>query len=1019
MQINVVMVGWWAFAFGFSGPKAFAFASADAVAMPRSLAQVVDETTVPNPHIARIARRALQAGEQAEVIDFEIPLRLRNFGDLQTRVSSGEIVSSDERSARYLPLAADYSKILSWLTAEGIAVDSTSSPHAIFAHASVAKLQSVFGSTFARVSYEGSEYTSAITAPNVPSEVAAVIVGVNGLQPHLRLHRHSHVMLGDSVSGYSVPYLPSQIAQAYGASGLSQTGAGQTIAIVGETTPASSDLTAFWSQTSTSQSLSNVTTIQVAGGTLPASASNSGVEATLDVEWASALAPASQIRVYATVDANLVHFDAAYAQILNDQAGNSSLHQVSISYGAPEVSGDSLSQIDTDNQYFTLMASAGITVFASAGDGGSNPDPNSGQYSASAQAEVESPASDPNVTACGGTSLYMSNSGAISSEVAWSDGGGGASAYWQRPNYQVGTGVSGQSRLVPDVASAGDPNTGGYIVLGGRGAIIGGTSWSAPTWAAFCALLNQGRAAQGHSALGLFNAKLYSLLLTTSFHDITSGSNGAYSAGVGYDECTGVGTPNLGALLTALGGGTSSGSGSAGSGSGSSGSGSGNSGSGSSSSSSGSAPTISSQPVSVTVNVGQSLTFRVIVTGTGPFTYQWQFNGAAIAGATGTTYAIPRVQLADAGGYTVVVGNASGSITSAPATLTVTSPPTISGAPRNATVADGGSAAFAVTAGGNGLSYQWQFNGSNISGATASTLNLSNVATTDAGTYTVEVSNSTGSVSRSGTLTVTVSARLINLSSRAYVDSADPLVAGFVLQGSAAKNLLLRAVGPGLAAYGISAPLSQPQLTLYNSSSAALLAAGAWSGASSLTSLFKQVGAFPLTAGSADVAIEESLSPATYSAAVSSNGGPGVVLEEIYDADAVTASTQVINLSSRSWVGSGQNALAAGFVIAGSTSQTVLVRGIGPGLAQYGLSNVLSAPQLAVFNGSGEQIAIDTGGWSADLGSVFASVGAFGLPAGSADCALVLNLAPGTYSLELTGAGGTTGTGLVEIYSVP
>ena len=83
------------------------------------------------------------------------------------------------------------------------------------------------------------------------------------------------------------------------------------------------------------------------------------------------------------------------------------------------------------------------------------------------------------------------------------------------------------------------------------------------------------------------------------------------------------------------------------------------------------------------------------------------------------------------------------------------------------------------------------------------------------------------------------------------------------------------------------------------------------------------------------------------------------------------------------------------------------------------MSSPLSAPQLTVFNGSGEQIGIDTGGWAASLSSVFTAVGAFGLPAGSADCALLLNLAPGTYSVAVTGAGGSTGTGLVEIYAVP
>ncbi|MGA3008034.1 MAG: hypothetical protein ABSE59_09115, partial [Opitutaceae bacterium] len=171
--------------------------------------------------------------------------------------------------------------------------------------------------------------------------------------------------------------------------------------------------------------------------------------------------------------------------------------------------------------------------------------------------QAEFPASDPNVTGVGGTSLYVNSStGNVTSETAWSDSGGGISIYFSRPSWQTGLGVpSGSQRLAPDVASVADPNTGGFLILNGAEYVVGGTSWSAPTWAGFGALLNQARANGGRSSLGLLGPKIYPLLGGADFRDITSGSNGpggVYNAGVGYDLCTGIGVPDMANLLPAL-----------------------------------------------------------------------------------------------------------------------------------------------------------------------------------------------------------------------------------------------------------------------------------------------------------------------------------------------------------------------------------------------------------------------------------------------------------------------------------
>jgi len=113
---------------------------------------------------------------------------------------------------------------------------------------------------------------------------------------------------------------------------------------------------------------------------------------------------------------------------------------------------------------------------------------------------------------------------------------------------------SGSTRLVPDVASAADPETGCLVILNGQQTQFGGTSWSAPVWAGFCALINEARARAGLPPAGLLGPKIYPLLSTTAFRDITSGNNGAFSATVGYDLCTGIGVPNIAILAQALGG---------------------------------------------------------------------------------------------------------------------------------------------------------------------------------------------------------------------------------------------------------------------------------------------------------------------------------------------------------------------------------------------------------------------------------------------------------------------------------
>jgi hypothetical protein len=263
------------------------------------------------------------------------------------------------------------------------------------------------------------------------------------------------------------------------------------------------------------------------------------------------------------------------------------------------------------------------------------------------------------------------------------------------------------------------------------------------------------------------------------------------------------------------------------------------------------------------------------------------------------------------------------------------------------------------------------------------------------------------------------SSRLSSLSARGSVGTgANVLIVGFVTSNGS-KSVLLRGIGPTLTNYGVTGVLAQPQLLLFNAVGTQIAANSGWDPA--LASVFGQLSAFALPAGSADAALLPSLPAGLYTAFVQGAGGTsGIALAEIYDADAANAPGRLVSLSARANVGPGASVLIGGFAIAGSAVETVLLRGIGPALANYGVPGVLGRPVLTLFNTAGVLLATNSGwGGGADLTGIFRQVSAFDLPAASADTAMVVTLAPGAYTVQVAGAGATSGVALVEIYEVP
>lgn len=347
--------------------------------------------------------------------------------------------------------------------------------------------------------------------------------------------------------------------------------------------------------------------------------------------------------------------------------------------------------------------------------------------------------------------------------------------------------------------------------------------------------------------------------------------------------------------------------------------------------------------------------------------------------------------------------------------------PTILSQPRSQTVPTGSLVSFSVNTSVSGspppaLAYQWNFNGAPLAGSTQATLTLPATTPAQAGAYSVVVSAAAGSVtSQPATLTVTPAAWLSNVSLRTTLAAAQNVIVGFVVGGDGTpKDLVVRAAGPALAAFGLSTAMADPRIELYRGT-AKLAENNDWP--APLGAAFASLGAFPFPAASRDAALQQALVGA-HTVQVAGTAG-GVVLVEGYDAG-TGSGARLINLSARNRVGTGNDILIAGFFVAGTGTQRVLIRAVGPTLATLGVGNVLADPQLEVTDAAtGTRLAANDN-WDAALAPVFAQVGAFALPSASKDSAVVVNLAAGrSYTVQVSGVANTVGEALVEVYEVP
>lgn len=347
--------------------------------------------------------------------------------------------------------------------------------------------------------------------------------------------------------------------------------------------------------------------------------------------------------------------------------------------------------------------------------------------------------------------------------------------------------------------------------------------------------------------------------------------------------------------------------------------------------------------------------------------------------------------------------------------LLATAAPSFVASPRSVALPPGGIAALTAAATGvPAPTYQWYRNGVALQGATRSQLIITGLAASHVGEYTVVAANSSGSATSDAAridLATSGSSSLGNISVRAAMSADNPLIVGFSSSGD--KTILIRGVGPGLAKYGVGNFFADPRLELYRAvGMGSVLASQNEDWPASLAPIFSQVYAFDLTPGSKDTALQYTISGA-YTAQLKGTGN-GIVLVEAYDAGP-SQSTRLGNVSARYVSGSGDKVLIAGFTIGGTTAKTLLIRGVGPKLADYGVSGVLEDPKLSLFAQS--TLIAENDNWDASISSISDSTGAFALTAGSKDAAFLITLPPGTYTAQVSGP--APGEALVEVYELP
>jgi kumamolisin len=494
-----------------------------------------------------------------ERLEVTVHLRSRDESDLPKQMQrlsaqapeSRQPLSREQFAERYGAHPADIARVEAFARDNSLAVVSSSvARRSVVLAGTAAQFTSAFGVQLASYAHPGGGSFRGRQGPiYIPSDLADVVQGIFGLDD--RPAARAHFRLAAELQGIQPhaaqqsSFSPPQIGRLYDFP-TDVNGQGQTVAII-ELGGGfrKTDLTTYFGQLGIKPP--SVVAVSIDHGkNAPDGPTGADGEVMLDIEVVGAVAPGAHIVVYFAPNTDQGFIDSITT------ATHDSVHRpsvISISWGAPEALWTQAS-IQAMDQAFQAAAAMGVTVYAAAGDNGASdfaPGPG-----AQPGNHADFPASSPHLVGCGGTRITVTGD-AITDEVVWNDPGGGStgggfSALFPRPTWQPAS--QGQNaRGVPDVAGDASPASGYAVRVDGQSMVIGGTSAVAPLWAGLTALLNQklGR------PLGFVNPMLYGLPAASgAFKDITAGNNNGFSAGPGWDACTGLGRPDGARLVAAL-----------------------------------------------------------------------------------------------------------------------------------------------------------------------------------------------------------------------------------------------------------------------------------------------------------------------------------------------------------------------------------------------------------------------------------------------------------------------------------
>jgi subtilase family serine protease len=458
-----------------------------------------------------------------------------------------KFLSNRQWNAYFAPSERTVSTVASALRRAGFQVTSVSGDRGLIdAQAPAATVERYFGTVLQRVAQPdaGVRYLH-VTPAVLPLELRPFVISVAGLD-NLELYhprpapvQHGIVpdKIGGPVKGPDGGYGPRVLANGYKYPVQSGTdGTGHTVGITISGDILNSDLAAYLSYFQITQT-GTITRVPIDN----AHFSGGEVETTLDVETISGLAPGVNIIIYQFPNWTVKFINDTFAKVVSDNT----VDAYSNSWAWCETADGTLWNNKSIHRLFKQSVAKGITpIFASGDDGAFT-------RGCNGALRVASPADDPYVVGLGGLSFTANTRGKITSDVGWSGSGGGVSVLFKEPSYQQGVaGTISTGRNVPDISLPADVED-AYYFGGGWSGPIGGTSWAAP---AFNAMLVEIVQARGSRA-GFVNPNLYTAASTFGsavFTDITSGNNGHYSAGPGYDQVTGLGAPVGTGLVTHL-----------------------------------------------------------------------------------------------------------------------------------------------------------------------------------------------------------------------------------------------------------------------------------------------------------------------------------------------------------------------------------------------------------------------------------------------------------------------------------